>query len=170
VASQIMDSILQAVEAVTTAKEDIRESIKNPDLDWLLATSACEQCASFLTEYYAADTRNTDERLQRYEASRLLLILAAMEGESESDTLEALRLMGARNVDTRGRPKITERYRLAGEARTRTVTDPRHYERYGHLARTQQRVASELHALVARPDRLQVALETNGAVAVARYL
>jgi hypothetical protein len=164
-----MDRFLQAVEIVTTAKEDIRESIKNPDIDWLLATSACEQCARFLSAQYARDARDIDEQHKRYEAGRLLLILAAMEGESDNDTLEALRPMGTRNVDTRGK-KLEERYRLTGEALKRPVTDPRHYKRYGHRARMQQRLATELHALVARPDRLQVALETNGAVAVARYL
>jgi hypothetical protein len=162
-------SFLDSVESVTKAKEDIRQSIKNPDIDWLLATSACDRCASFLTVYYAADARSRDERLQRYEAGRLLFILAAMEGENECDTLEALRVMGTRNVDTLGKPKLMERYRLAGEARERPVTDARHYDRR-HRPRLEQRLATELHALVARPDRLELALETNGVTAVVTYL
>jgi len=164
-----VDSCLVALELVARAKEDIRQSIKNPGIVWLLITSACDRCASFLTAYYAEDVRSCDERSQRYEAGRLLLILAAMEGGSECDTLEALRVMGTRSVDTQGQ-KPKKRYRLAGEARERPVTDYRHYKRYGHLARMEQRVATELHALVARPDRLELALETNGSTAVAKYL
>src|SRR5271165_1921324 len=121
-----MDRFLQVVETVTTAKEDIRHSIRNPDIQWLLDTSACDRCASFLVDFYAEDARNCDEAMQRYEAGRLLLILAAMEGESENDTLEALRLLGARSVDTLGK-EPEARYRLAGKARKRTVTDPKHY-------------------------------------------
>lgn len=164
-----MSSFRQAVETITTTEEDIRKSIHDPDIDWLFATSAYDRCAGFLASYYAADRRKSDEPLQRYEAGQLLLILAAMEGGSECDTLEALRVMGARSVDTRGKER-KERYRLAGEARERPVTDPRHYKRYGHLGRLQERIASELHALVARPDRLELALETNGATAIAKYL
>jgi hypothetical protein len=163
-----MDRFLQVVETVTTAKEDIRDSITNPDIQWLLDTSACQRCASFLVDFYAESARNCDEAMQRYEAGRLLLVLAAMEGENEHDTLEALRLMGARSVDARV-SKRSERYRRAGEARERPVTDDRHYERSGHLGQTQQRLATELHALVARPDRLELALETNGRVAVVKY-
>jgi hypothetical protein len=164
---EYVNTFLEAVESVTSAKEDIRQSIKNLGIVWLLATSAAETCAGFLAPYYAQDAGTTDER--QYEAGQLLLILAAMEGGSECDTLEALRVMGVRKVDTRGQDR-KRRYRLAGQARERPVTDHRHYERYGHLARMQERVASELHALVARPDRLELALETNGRVAVAEYL
>jgi hypothetical protein len=164
-----LNTFLKAIENVTRAKEDIRQSIKNSDIDWLLATSACDRCASFLVAYYAADTRSRDERLQRYEAGRLLLILAVMEGGSECDILEALRVMGTRSVDTQGQDR-RRRYQLAGQARERPVSDYRHYVRYGHLARLQQRLATDLHALVARPDRLELALETNGAKVVARYL
>lgn len=164
-----MDSFLVALELVTRAKEDIRQSIRNPDIDWLLATTACDRCASFLTAYYTADARCRNERSQQYDAGRLLFILAAMEGGSECDTLEALRLIGTRSVDTQGQ-KRQRRYELAGQARERPVTDPQHYKRYGHLARTQQRLATELHTLVARPDRLELGLETNGRVAVAKYL
>jgi hypothetical protein len=164
-----VDLFLASVKLIARAKEDIRQSIKNPDIGWLLATSAFDRCASFLVAYYAEDARSRDDRLHRYEAGRLLFILAAMEGGSEYDTLEALRVMGTRSVDTQGQ-KLGRRYQLAGEARERPVTDCRHYKRYGHLARMEQRVATELHALVARPDRLELALETNGVIAVAKYL
>jgi hypothetical protein len=163
-----MDGFIEAVEMITSAKEDIRKTIQNPDIDWLLATSACSRCVRFLVAFYATDARNGAERLLRYEAGRLLFVLAAMEGENEHDTLEALRLMGAKGVDARV-PKL-QRYRKAGEARERPVTDPRHYDRYGHLERAQQWLATELHSLVVRPDRLEAALEINGTAAVVKYL
>lgn len=164
-----MSAFLKAVRAVTTSNQDIRTSIKDADLAWLLQTAACERCGEFLAAFYASDARSVDDIQRRYEAGRLLLTLAAMEGENGCDTLEALRVMGARNVDARGK-KRSARYRKAGEARARPVSDYRHYDRAGHLSRVEHRVATELHALVARPDRLTLALETNGVEAVARYL
>jgi hypothetical protein len=130
---------------------------------------AAKVCADFLAACSAPGAGDTDEEFRRYEAGELLFVLAAMEGESARDTLEALRVMGTRSVDARGQKRAI-RYKRAGEARERPVTDPRHYERYGHLARMEQRLASELHALVARPGRLEVALETNGMTAVAKYI
>jgi hypothetical protein len=62
-----------------------------------------------------------------------------------------------------------ERYRIAGQARARPVSDPRHYERV-HLPVTRQRLVGELHALVTRPDRLEEALVAHGARAKAKYL
>jgi hypothetical protein len=72
-----VNTSLKAVESVTTAKEDIRLSIKNPDIAWLLPTSAAERCAGFLASFYAPDAGNADERW--YDTGRLLLILAMME-------------------------------------------------------------------------------------------
>jgi hypothetical protein len=166
--AEMANMMFQAVESVSRSKEDIRLSIKNPDIAWLLATSAAKTCDAFLATYRAADAI-TDEDFRRYESGRLLFVLAAMEGGNEYDTLEALRVMGTRNVDTQGRPRKA-RYKKAGEARHRPVTDPRHYDRGGHLARMEQRVAGELHALMVQPERLEQALEANGAIAVAKYI
>jgi hypothetical protein len=163
-----MSSFLEVSKLLTSTKEYVTESIKHPDIAWLLNTSACERCMRFLETLDASDT-DVDEQVRRYEAGCLLVILAAMEREDKHDVLELLRLMGAKNVDARVR-ELPRRRQLAGEARERPVTDPVHYKRYGHLAQAQQQLAAELHALVARPARLEAALETNGATAVARHL
>lgn len=164
-----MFSFQAATAAITGAKDDVRHSIGAEEVAWLLDTSACARCAAFLSAHSAPDARERDHEQERLAAGQLLLILAAMEGESEHDTLEVLRLMGTRSVDTRGKHRV-DRHRLAGEARRRPIADPRHYKRFGHLARAEQRLSSELHALVTRPKRLEAALAANGAEAVARYL
>jgi hypothetical protein len=159
----------QAIESVTKPKEDIRQSIRNPDIAWLLSTSACERCASFLAECATVDVKDTDPQLRRYEAGEVLLILVAMEAGNGHDVLEALRLLGTRSVDARGSMPEKRRYRKAGEARLRPVTDARHYERV-HLPQMRQRLTSELHALVTRSDRLEAALTANGITAKTAYL
>jgi hypothetical protein len=160
---------LQALESTTTAKEDIRQSIKKPNIEWLLHTSACGRCMDYLAAYCQADTHNIDEQLQRYEAGRLLLILMAMEAGDAYAVREALCLLGARGVDAR-LPSAKQRRARAGKEREKPLTNERWYVRAGHFARMQQCLASELHSLVARPERLELALETNGATAVAKYL
>jgi len=152
---------LGVVVLVTTAEEDLSGSVRDTAMGWLLDTSACERCAKYLGVYYASDAPDPP---QRYEAAQLLFVLAAMETENPHDIREALCLVGARGVGARGKGAKGRR-KAAGESRERPVTDPRHYERYGYLERMQQRLAIELQALVARPDRLQVALEANGAAA-----
>jgi hypothetical protein len=166
---EALTRFLETVESVTRAREDIRRAIKNPDIAWLLTTSACDRCVGFVAMYYGVDKPHTDEVLRRYEAGELLFVLAAMQGGSEHDTLEALCVMGVRSIDAQGQSR-EKRLRFAGGSRRRPVTNARHYERYGHLARMEQRVTSELHTLVARPDRLELALETNGMEAMAKYI
>lgn len=155
---------------ITRPKEDIRQSIRNPEIDWLLRTSACERCVRFLAEGGTTSaSKDIDAQLRRYEAGSLLVILVAMEAGSGCDVLEVLRVVGTRNVDAHGYMPDKERYRMAGQARHRPVNDPRHYERV-HLPKMRQQLASEMHRLITHPDHLEAALETNGATAVAKYL
>ncbi len=164
-----MHTFLDAVKKVTTdeAGLSLSESIKDPSLAWLLDSSACERCFTYLAP--DADAEQLNPQSERYRAGGLLVVLAAMQVGTDEDALEALRLVAARRVDTRG-AELKYRYKRAGEARRRPVSDARHYQRAGHVQRMQRRLADELYDLVTHPDILERALDANGATARAKYL
>jgi hypothetical protein len=165
-----VNTFLDAVEKVTTgdAGLSLREAVEDNTLKWLLESAACDNCVVYLGG--GRDQGGTANlKFERYRAACLLFILSSMQVGTDEDTLEALRLLAANKVDTRG-ASLKERYERAGRARKRPVSDARHYVRYGHLDRMQRRVANELYDLVTHKDILERALEKNGKMAVERYL
>lgn len=164
-----MDSVVGAVRMVITADGGIREAIQDKGLDWLVASSACEECTNYLVERDNRDIVQIDMERERRRGAGLLFILAAMQLGSAESTLEALRPMATRSVDTRGLAPA-QRLQKAGEARRRPITSERHYVRSGHASRMQQRLSEELYALITHIDLLKRVLAENGETAVARYL
>jgi hypothetical protein len=163
-----MDTYFDAIRHVTTARHDVRRSIQDSAVDWLLDTAACAQCATYVSEHHHPEPSRILDRRERCLGGRLLLVLAAMQLANEHETRQALVLQGAGGVDARGDPP-SERYRNAGQSLRKPVT-ARSYQRGGHLLKLQQALAEELYILVTRPDSLSVVLELHGAEAVARHL
>ncbi|MFZ1153694.1 MAG: hypothetical protein WAN93_02180 [Solirubrobacteraceae bacterium] len=164
-----MDSVVGVVRMVITADGGIREAIQDKSVDWIVASPACRECTNYLVERDNRDIAQIDMKWERRRGASLLLILAAMQLGSAESTLEALRSMATRSVDTRGLAPAL-RLRKAGEARKRPITSERHYVRYGHAARMQQRLSEELYVLITHIDLLKRVLAENGEKAVARYL
>lgn len=173
-----MDEHLPAVKKVTDAKYGLIEAIKSPELSWLLETSACERCVSFVNEHEPADNAQvTDDRERRF-GGCLLFILAAKclkdEDDSDacddgdSDSREALRLMGAKQVDVRGM-SAAKRRGVAARGRNKPVTE-RTYFRSGYYARMQQNIADQLYLLITREEALNKALAQYGKESVDKHL
>lgn len=163
-----MNTFQDAVKVVTTdvGGLSLRAAIKHESLEWLLDSAAGKRCLAFSV----GDNPENDANLEfeRFRAGCLLVILAGMQIGTDEDVLEALRVVAASRVGTRGAP-LNERYERAGMARRRPVRDPHHYKRC-HLKNVQQCLTDELYDLVTYPDNLERALEENGAVALAKYL
>jgi hypothetical protein len=162
---------LDAVKVVTTDEGglSLREAIRHELLARLLDSAACMRCVVYLTECRQQGDIHVESERERFRAGCLLFILAAMQVGTEEDVLEALRLIAASKVDTRG-ASIKDRYERAGMARRRPVKDPRHYDRTGYPDRMRQRLADELYDLVTYADILERALKENGALARLKYL
>jgi hypothetical protein len=165
------DKYHDAVEVVTNklTKKGLKRAVKHQSLPWLLDTSAWGQCLAFLAKYEKRNQEQIVSERERYRACSLLFILGAMQAGDEKLIMESLCILGARGVRVL-KPTWKERYQAAGEWLERPLTVPRNYERYGHLAHTQQRLADDLYDLVTHPDILAAALAENGATAVAKYL
>ena len=161
-----MDAFRELIKHVTTAAEDIRTSVQDSEVAWLLGRSAAEVCAEYLVTHHAADEDDKQQLL--YLAGRLLLILTAMQVGDSHSMMEALCLMGTRNTPAFGLKPVERREAAAGE-RKRPLYDDRGYVRK-HLPTMQQRLGRELHRLVTLPGLLTQALTENGAEAVERYL
>jgi hypothetical protein len=161
-----MDAFRELIKHITKAQEDIRTSIQDSEVAWLLDRSAAEVCAEYLVTHHAAD--EDDQRQLLYLAGRLLLILTCMQAGDSHKMMEALCLIGARN--TAGfEKKPVERREAAALERKRPLYDERGYLRK-HVPAVQQRLGRELHRLVTFPGLLSQALTENGAEAVEQYL
>jgi hypothetical protein len=173
-----MDQYLPSVRMVTDAKDGLIEAIHDSELAWLLETSSCERCVAFVNQYKPADaTQVTDDRERRF-GGCLLFILAAKRLKDEddshacedgdSDSMEALRLMGARRVDVLG-ISAAGRRGVAARGRKKPVT-PRTYLRSGYYARMQQKLADQLYLLITREEALSQALDQYGKESVIKHL
>lgn len=165
------DKYLEAVVTVTkkTVEKGVRRAVENDSLQWLRDSPASSRALVFLIEHEKRDAEQIIRERERYRAVRLLFTLAAMQVESDRLMMEALCCLGTRSV---GLPAKgwRKRYKAAGAWLERPIRVERNYERYGHLARVQLRLADDLYDLVTHPDILELALEKNGAIAVAKYL
>jgi hypothetical protein len=173
-----MDQYLPAVKKVTDGKDGLIEAIKSPELAWLLETSSCERCVSFVNEYEPADNSQVTDDRERYFGGCLLLILAAKRLKDEddsdacedgdSDSLEALRLMGAKRVDVLGM-SAAKRRGVAARGRKKSVS-PRTYLRSGYYTRMQQNIADQLYLLITREEALHQALAQHGKESMVKHL
>jgi hypothetical protein len=157
------------VRRVVYANGGIREAVEDPALKSLVDSPAVDRCLTYLLKRNHRYGRQIDLELERYRATMLLIILAAMQLGTPESVLEALRLLAARNVDTRGLPR-SQRFKKAGEARTRPIVGERYYVRAGYAARMQRRLTQEIYDLVTDLSRLENVLAERGEEAISKYL
>lgn len=165
----------KVVQCITQANNMYFESaVKAEGCRGLLSSLACQLCGTHLAEREAAalDADRIDQGQEQYRALRLLFILAALCLEN-TETIEALRLMGTHGVDARY-PKAKQRYAVAGRDRARPVTTERGFTRArpgttSHLERVEQSLEDSLYELLRNTTVCQAALDRWGDKAI-KYL
>ncbi|HEX3910179.1 MAG TPA: hypothetical protein VHW67_05700 [Solirubrobacteraceae bacterium] len=157
-----------AVQAVINARLPIKQSIRaaQPDLIRLLDSPACGNCTDFHMQYALRAIPCDDEQEAKYRSGTLLFTLAALQCGDHAE--EQLILQGARGVGAAGALR-TDRLRKAALARPKPLKNVPWYVTH-HLRRTQEQLASELRVLCEHLERLDEALNAEGAKALAHHM